>query len=261
MPRWLYGTEIININEQQRLEQFQVGLLKQLQWLPKSSANVATYLLLGLEPIELQIDKEILILYGQVVRDSNTLDYSIAERQIALYDANSRSWFSKLKKTLFKYNLRQAHTLLNDPPSKSVWKNQIENKTRQYWESKLITEKETKSSLKYLSTNSYKMRKCHQIWKFTHPNPIEVEKACIKARLLTGCYILQSNRAKCNQYEIDLTCPLCHDGPEDREHFLFKCSALNYPRDNHLQKIINTINHSSLNIQINSDNMIQLILD
>ena len=36
-------------------------------------------------------------------------------------------------------------------------------------------------------------------------------------------HILQSNRAKFNQYSVYPTCLLCGEDPEDQEHFLLKC--------------------------------------
>ena len=48
----------------------------------------------------------------------------------------------------------------------------------------------------------------HPVLKTVRPNPIDVEQAAIKAKILTGTYTLQSNRAKFNQHEVDPTCLL-----------------------------------------------------
>ena len=50
-----------------------------------------------------------------------------------------------------------------------------------------------------------------------------IKKAGFKAKLMTGTYVLQSNRAKFNQYSVDPTCLLCGDDAEDMIHFLLKC--------------------------------------
>ena len=50
-----------------------------------------------------------------------------------------------------------------------------------------------------------------------------IKKAGIKARLMTGTYVLQSVRAKFNQYSVDPTCLLCGENPEDHGHFLLRC--------------------------------------
>ena len=171
-------------------------------WLPDRCANVAIYILLCIEPIELHIDKKILTLFGQFIRDKETLEYSIAERQIAIYSVNDRSWFSKLKTILFKYNLPQANTLLENSPTKQLWKKLVDEKTKTYWENHFTKEKENKSSLRLLSTNDYQIGNCHQIFKFTLPDPLEVEKSAVKARIITGSYLLQSNRSKFNQHDV-----------------------------------------------------------
>ena len=42
-----------------------------------------------------------------------------------------------------------------------------------------------------------------------------IKKAGFKAKLMTGTYVLQSNRAKFNQFSVDPTCLLCNDDAED----------------------------------------------
>ena len=151
-PRLLYGSEIQNLKDShiKQLETFQVKTLKQLQWLPDRCANVAVYLLLGAEPIELQIHRRILTLFGQIVRDKSTLEYQIACRQTAIHDIHSSSWFSMVRRILMKYNLPNAHDLLQNPPTKHQWKKCIDNKMNKFWLDKLIMEKEEKSSLKFM---------------------------------------------------------------------------------------------------------------
>lgn len=57
------------------------------------------------------------------------------------------------------------------------------------------------------------------------------------AKLLCGSYLLQVNRAKFNQYEIDSTCIMCKKGIEDRCHFLLHCTALSSAKEALLTKI------------------------
>ena len=57
------------------------------------------------------------------------------------------------------------------------------------------------------------------------------KKAGITARLMAGAYVLQSVRAKFNQYSVDPTCLLCGENPEDHEHFLLRCRSLTGSRD------------------------------
>ena len=97
----------------------------------------------------------------------------------------------------------------------------------------------------------------HPIYKYTGSDPHEIDKAAIKARILTGTYTLQSNRHKFNQYEVDKTCELCAQEAEDREHFILRCSALQEARQKHLSKLLELVP----NLKENSSNLIQCIID
>ena len=64
-----------------------------------------------------------------------------------------------------------------------------------------------------------------------------IKKAGIKARLMTGTYVLQSVHAKFNQYSVDPTCMLCGENPEDHEHLLLRCCSLTESRDPFIKTI------------------------
>ena len=76
------------------------------------------------------------------------------------------------------------------------------------------------------------------IYNYVWSNPNEVEKAAIKARLLTGTYTLQVNRHRFNQYEVEKTCKLCNKETEDRQHFILHCSVLEHGRNKHMSKLL-----------------------
>ena len=89
-----------------------------------------------------------------------------------------------------------------------------------------------------------------QQWSFVRDNPSDVQKAAIKTRILTGCYTLQANRSKFNQYKVDPTCPICKSAPEDRKHFILQCSSTERIRGKYLPKIRNFINESDKNLDL-----------
>ena len=64
-----------------------------------------------------------------------------------------------------------------------------------------------------------------------------IKKAGFKAKLMTGTYVLQSNRAKFNQYSVNQTCLLCGDDTEDMIHFLLKYQSLSETCDQFMEKI------------------------
>lgn len=85
----------------------------------------------------------------------------------------------------------------------------------------------------------------------------------IKARLLTGTYILQCNRSKFNQHEVNATCPLCQLEDEDTLHFLIKCNALYaYRKESmkELKDIISDIDESVWRILSNDFNLLTNVI-
>ena len=67
-----------------------------------------------------------------------------------------------------------------------------------------------------MSVSQLQIGVCHPVWKTVRNSPKDIEKAAIKARILTGTYTLQANRSKFNQYTVDRTCPLCGKGISNR---------------------------------------------
>ena len=106
-----------------------------------------------------------------------------------------------------------------------------------YWVDKIKFEASEKSSLTFLNTQNYKIGEVHYLWKNAGFNLMTIKKAGFKAKLMTGTYVLQSNRAKFNQYSVDPTCLLCGDDTEDMIHFLLKCWSLSEPGDQFMEKI------------------------
>ena len=107
---------------------------------------------------------------------------------------------------------------------------------------KIKLEASEKSSLRFSNTQKYEIGEVHYVWKNAGFNLMAIKKAGMKARLMTGTYVLQSNRAKFNQYSVNPTCLLCGEDPEDLEHFLLKCRALTVTRDPFMEKTICLLN-------------------
>ena len=139
-------------------------------------------------------------------------------------------------------------------------KNKVHQTIEQQWRGDI----ETKSSLNYLNPDALRAGKVHQVYAFVRNNVHDVRRAEVKARLLTGTYTLQSNRAKFNQFNVSPICQLCNKHPETREHFLTSCESLKNIRTLYINKIRSLLDHSSSNINILLDdpaNCTQLLLD
>ena len=100
-----YRMEILNLSEAElkSLDSFLRTVLKQIQHLPEKRANEAVYLLLGALPIRTRVVLNQLTLSLMTITGSTT-ESKIAERQLAMKDLSSKSWFMSVCKTLTALN-------------------------------------------------------------------------------------------------------------------------------------------------------------
>ena len=62
-----------------QLEQLQCAFMKRIQCLPINTATSAAYGLLGIRPVQQELDLRKLTLLGSVLHNKNTLKYEIAQ--------------------------------------------------------------------------------------------------------------------------------------------------------------------------------------
>ena len=58
----------------------------------------------------------------------------------------------------------------------------------------------------------------------------DVPRIHTKAKIVTGSYVLQVNRASFNQNQVSPTCMLCKNENETVEHFMLRCTELDLVR-------------------------------
>jgi hypothetical protein len=235
-PRYLYGLEIMGLSvaDKNSLLVYQKKTLKQIQHLPDRTSNAAVFLLLGAMPIIARIEINQLILFRMISANDTCIEYKIAERQLAMKSDKSKSWFVETKKLLKKYNLPSAYDLLTNVPNKHAWKDAVNSAVCDYWNDQLKSDAIQKPSLKYFNTDHCQIGKTHQVWDTVEYNKHDISRATVKAKLLTGTYTLQANKARFNQNKVDPTCLLCNESAETREHFVTTCTKLKKTRDQFL---------------------------
>jgi hypothetical protein len=233
-----FGLEalLINPKEIKLLLSYERKTFKQFQTFPNNVANEALYILIGALPIDRYIDKKKLTLFGAKARREESPEQLLASRQLAMLPLKSNSWYQGIERLTQKYNLPSAHSVIANPFSKPRWKMLVDQAVDKATTQDLISNCETKSSLRYLNYHSYEIGRPHPVWKSVEPNVRDVERATVKAQLLCGVYRLQAFRAKINQHEIS-TCPLCKLEPEDRTHFIINCKVLEDTRKTHLEHL------------------------
>ena len=102
VPRIMYGFEVLlpNKKEFECLEKFQRQSLRQIQGLPDKTPNSITLALLGILPLKTVIHKNVLNLFMNIARLSDSVEFEIAKRQLAMKESHEKSWFNYVKELL-----------------------------------------------------------------------------------------------------------------------------------------------------------------
>ena len=198
------------------------------------------------------------------VKCRRTLKGTLAQKQLAVKTEKSKSWFIHIKQLLLKYDLPSAYELLDAPPGKMDWKTRVSDAVNFYWNQE-TRKASTKTSQKYLNIDALEIGTVHPVWRILSSNTREVEMVAVKAKLLTGTYVLQANCARFNQFQVNPICTICEE-PEDRHHFILRCRSLVGSRDVHMKKInlyLHEIYEDDIADAILSDEntLLQIILD
>ena len=216
-----------------------------------------------MRPITAEIHIRQLKLLCSIIRNENVTTKNILLRQIHTKSDDSNSWFTHIINLLEHYDLPTIKTLLHIVPCKITWKREVKLAVDKLWNQKLISDCSQKSSLAFCETAILSIGNIHRIWTAVQNNIKDLRRGGIKARLLTGTYILQCNRSKFNQYEVNATCPLCQLEDEDTLHFLIKCNALYaYRKESmkELKDIISDIDESAWRILSNDFNLLTNVI-
>lgn len=87
-----------------------------------------------------------------------------------------------------------------------------------------------------METKHLLIGKNHSVWTIFDKTKAEVRKAIIKARIVSGTFILNSDRAKFNQSPSPV-CQLCNLSEENISHFLLECPLLSNTRITYFEPI------------------------
>ena len=98
----------------------------------------AVYGLLGLRPIEQELDLRKLTLLRNTLYHKYTLEYEIAQRQMSVKDLESKNWFSECNRLLNKYGFPNIYSLDRQIVSVEACKTQLKNQLDSFIETEWI---------------------------------------------------------------------------------------------------------------------------
>ena len=265
IPVLTYGLEIYlpTSSELKTMDIFFKKTLKHILSLPVTTADPAPYVLSGFLPVEGLIHQKALTLFGNVARlDAEAIEKKIAIRQLSLKSLDSRSWFVAVDSILTKYDLPNGLALLHKCPTKARWKTMVTTAVNRFWMARIVETTETYTSLQYLSSLNFKPGKIHPILRLGNFSARDANRIPVKSKMLTGTYLLQSNRAAFNNVQVDPTCMLCKESEETLTHFILECSVLDSVRKPILEEITLLLEEAGVDfVNSSSDTQLQLILD
>ena len=234
IPRMLYGAAVEKLTKgmETRLDQAQNQLFKKILGLPRTAADEAVFLLLGLIPLSNQVDLEKLLLIGQLL----DLPHERFEHRTFLHAlTKSTPSIISWQTILDKYRLPCLHSLLQHPIPYTLWKKKTKRAVLDLVNVNVLQSIVKKSSL--------------TLWRnMPIPDPRLLYPKMSSSKFLRQAVIVRSQLA-CTTYltqtrlvtikkSTTSTCQLCHQEDEDTVHFLASCSVLNAHRSNFNRELL-----------------------
>ena len=266
LPVLLYGLEVQIPNEKAciPLDLMLKKTLKHILSLPTNTADPAPFILTGIIPAEGLIHIKALTFFGNICRlPADSIERKLAERQLSIKCENSNSWFIAVKQLLVRYNLPCAFNILSDTPKKDPWNRLVSTHVNKYWAERIVASAELYSTLQHFSVLDYRPGCLHPTVLTNIPCTMEITRIAVKLKILTGTYILQSNRAAFNKHQVDPTCVLCGQSSETLDHFILRCVELEDVRTSVLLDL-STYFYDICGIHFNTlsvDEQLQIIID
>ena len=227
LPRLLYGHETLALTKGQieQLSRYHIQTLRNIQSLPQRTSTSAVLLLLGALPLEAELHRKKLSLAISVINSVNPTLKLLVQRQLACSHDIKNSFFNELTTILQQYKLPSLCQLFSSSVTKLQWKHMCRKAINSFWTKQLVSDIKTKKTLKYLSCYNLSVDNTHLVWRTVDNSVMDVRKAVVKARILTGTYILQKNRQTFSNGTVSSECRHCHLEEEDLLHLVSRCPA------------------------------------
>ena len=101
--------------------------------------------LLGILPVKVTIHKNCLNLFMNIISDKTSIEYQVAERQLAMKYPKEKNCYNCIRSLLEMYNMPSVFTLFHQEFSKSEWKRVLNNSINSYVEASWKAEVESKT--------------------------------------------------------------------------------------------------------------------
>ena len=148
-------------------------------------------------------------------------------------------------------------TLVESPPSKPLWKRDVNRAVNAYWMDELKAKAKDMSTAMYLDINRCTPGKVADIWCH-NCDPIEARMASVKCCVQVQRYPL--GYSHCAGKQKATICTLCSKETETVEHFLLVCPALEASRRRYINRMAQYLPDPNLLDPVNADSLVKLIM-
>ena len=167
-----------------------------------------------------------LTLFSMITRLPHNILHSIAKYILTTSSDSSKSWFFHIRSLTLQYGLPHPLILLENPPSKFSFKKLVSSKVMEFWERKLRQSSIPLKSLRYFNPYFMSLKTPHPLWTSCGDNPLEISKAIIQAKFLSGRYRTDSLLSHFEE-SVNPQCALCKkEVTGSLEHLLVLCDSL-----------------------------------
>ncbi len=230
IPILTYGLHIFQLDADS-IKPIEVAfrrLTKQILSIADNTGDAILPVLTGVLPAQAVVEMNALAMFGSICRNQNCMENELANRQLSL--RTDKSWYQYVKEITSKLDLPLPEELLSNPPSKSSWKTMYKNATCTYWREKTLRLFATYPSARFLNPLAMKFGSPHPVIRYAPGTKVHVKRCATSLQVLTGSYMLQTNRSNFNQHGTKPTCLICRSGPENRIHLISCCPATEHIR-------------------------------
>ncbi len=257
IPVLTYGLHIFQLNSEtvKPIDTALKRLIKQVLSISENTGDAVLPVLTGILPAQAVVEMNALAMFGSICRDERCMERELADRQLSLH--SDGSWFEYMRNITYKLDLPSPEQLLSQPPTKAQWKTMYKKATHKYWLERTLRLIATYPSARYLNATAMQWGTPHPVIRHAPGTKEHVKRCATTLKLLTGSYILQTNRANFNQHTTKPICLICNSGPENRVHLIAFCPATEHIRARYRKKLRDILQEHNLS----QDNLQQLLFD
>jgi hypothetical protein len=106
---FIFHCSVVSYYILEQMKIMQRKLLRQLQGLSNQVAHTAVYVLIGAVTIYMIIERNMLSLLMNIIRNNTTVEYKIIMRQLAMRNEKDHAFINRIPEVIQKYNLDNYH--------------------------------------------------------------------------------------------------------------------------------------------------------